>query len=348
MDKILIAGAGAMGTIIGALLSQESKKQNIQIDLLDTNQEHIALLNKNGAQITGFLETNIPVNAISPNQLSTQYDLIFSTVKQTVLIHSLKQLLPFMHDQSIVITLQNGIPEDIASELVGPQRVIGGGMEFSGTFIKPGLVELASPKNTLALTIGETDGLISNRLRQVQSLLEPVIPCHITTKLREARFTKLIDNTVASAIPTALGCELGKVFEHNQAIKCIAELGRECSIVLSALDIEPVELFGFHPIPENIYFETQAEQTRVIDYWRKTYQPYHQQIASMLQDIRIGRPCEIEYINGKILHEADKLHIEMPMNQAVIEAINNIQQGKISLKNAWQQLNLLIKHCIFN
>ena len=72
MNKILIAGAGAMGTIIGALLSKHLKEQNIQVDLLDTNLEHITALNNQGAKITGYLETTIPVNAISIEQLSTQ------------------------------------------------------------------------------------------------------------------------------------------------------------------------------------------------------------------------------------------------------------------------------------
>ena len=250
-----------------------------------------------------------------------------------------------MHEQSLVLTLQNGIPEDIAADIVSKHRVIGGGMEFSGTFVKAGEVKLASPKETLAFTIGETTGEISDRLQQVQSLLDQAITCNLTTKLREARYTKLTDNTVASAIPTALGCVLGDVFQNDQAIKCVAELGRECSMVLSGLNIDPVELFGFQPIPQNIYFDTESERTRVIEYWRKTYKPYHQQVASMLQDIRSGRPCEVDYINGKMLTEAEKLGLDMPMNRAVIKAIKNLQSGEVALKDASKQLEQLIKHC---
>ena len=134
MDRVLISGAGAMGTIIGALISDDSH----DVTLLDTYHAHVTELNVQGAQITGGLETIRPVNAITPAQLDGQYDLIISTVKQTALQASLKQLLPHLHRDSFVLTLQNGIPESFAGEVVGEHRVVGGGMEFSGTFLGPG------------------------------------------------------------------------------------------------------------------------------------------------------------------------------------------------------------------
>lgn len=375
MNRILIAGAGAMGTIIGALLSQsltnyqslifknglsnnlsKNSSNNLtnkkhQVDLLDTNTDHINALNDKGAKIIGYLDATIKVNAINPDKLAGHYDLVISTVKQTALKTSLKQLLPFLHERSLVLTLQNGIPEDIAAEIVGKHRIIGGGMEFSGTFIEPGIVKLASPQDTLGFTIGEISDEISRKnsecLVKVQKILETIASCEITSQLREARFTKLTDNTVASAIPTALSCSLGKVFNDDQAIICVAELGRECSLVMQALDIKPLKLFGFQPTPENIAFNNKHERDQVIEYWRKSYSRYHQQTASMLQDIQQGRLCEVDFINGKMLQEAERLGIEMPMNRAVINAIKTLQAGELALDEGWEQLETLKKHCSF-
>ncbi len=348
MNKILVAGAGAMGTIIGALLTKHLSSHAYQIDLLDTNSSHIDALNDKGAKITGHLDTTIKVNGITPDQLLGQYDLVISTVKQMALRASLNHLLPFLHDDSLVLTLQNGIPEDVAAEVIGKHRVIGGGIEFSGTFVGAGVVKLASPQDTLGFTIGEVSGEITERLSKVKNILETSINCELTTVLRETRFTKLTDNTVASAIPTALGCILGKVLENDQASACIAELGRECSMVLQGLNIEPLELFGFQPIPENIYFDDKQKREQVITYWRKTYLRYHQQTASMLQDIQHGRLCEIDFINGKMLQEADQLGIDMPMNRAVIKAIKTLQSGGLPLENAWNQLDELSSNCLFS
>ncbi len=333
-----------MGTVIGALLS----KQGYQIDLLDTRQSHIDALNQNGATIVGNLGITTPVRAITPAELTGQYDIVISTVKQNALRDSLIQLLPVLHEESLLLTLQNGIPEDIASDIVGSHRVLGGAMKFSGTFVDAGVVKLASPLDTLGITIGEINGEITERLKLVQSILQHIGHCSLTNKLREARYTKLIDNCVASAIPTALGCLLGKALDDNLAVACMAQLGHECATVLSALNIETQSLFGFEPTLDNLAFSDTNSRDKAIDYWRTTYLPYREQTASMLQDLKLSRPCEVDYINGKMLREAKKVGVGMPMNRAVITAIKAIASRHIQLEQAWRQLDGLTKQLRFN
>lgn len=323
-----------MGTIIGALISGRDS----EVTLLDTFEQHVGALNHHGAKVTGGLDATYPVKAITPKELTGQYDLIISTVKQTALPSALHQLLPFIHANSTVLTLQNGLPEGVASDVVGADRVIGGGMEFSGTFIEPGVVKLASPKQSLGVTIGEIDGSMSARLKQVQSVLGPIGHCDLTSQLRETRFTKLTDNCVCSAIPTALGCLLGEALDNPKVLNCITELGRECSKVMQALGIKPVKLFGFHPSPENIDYHDDEGKQQACDYWFKTYQPYRDQTASMLQDLRQDRPCEVDFINVAMLNEANKLGIDMPMNKKVIVCIKALEAQKRSLNDAWSNL----------
>ncbi len=79
--RIALLGAGSIGTILGALISQGGG----DIVLVDNYKKHIKALNQNGAKIGGFLNCVIPVNAILPNEMSGKYDLIISTTKQTAL-----------------------------------------------------------------------------------------------------------------------------------------------------------------------------------------------------------------------------------------------------------------------
>ncbi len=335
--RVLIAGAGAMGTIIGALLTHAGH----DVQLLDTNVEHVAALNQNDAKIIGQLQITVPVTAILPEQLGGHYDLVVSTTKQTELQTSLQSLLPHLHANSTVLTLQNGIPEDLATQVVGPQRVIGGGMEFSATFIAPGVSELASSPEHLGLTIGTPSGEITPALQAAQQVLQDVGNCALTTQLRAVRYTKLIDNCVCSAVPTALGCILGKALDDKQAMLCIAHLGRECAAVLQAMDITPPTLFGFCPSSENLDFDSATGLQRVIDYWRTVYAPFRDQRASMLQDIEQHRLCEVDFINGKMLHEARKLDVPMPMNKRVIKCIQRLATGEPPLEKAWSNLAYL-------
>ena len=43
--------------------------------------------------------------------------------------------------------------------------------------------------------------------------------------------------------------------------------------------------------------------------------------SSMCQDVRQGRQTEIEYINGFICEQGDRLGVPAPMNRALVDAI---------------------------
>mgnify|MGYP004700209165 FL=1 len=155
--RIALLGAGAMGTIIGAYLT----KAGYDVELVDNYKAHVDALNEKGAHIVGFVDEIIPVKAVYDDGLTGKYDLVISLTKQTTMKEALEKAVPFMHDETIIMTLQNGIPEDIAAEIVGMDRVVGGGMEFSGTFVEPGVSKLASGKETLGISFGRPDGIIT-------------------------------------------------------------------------------------------------------------------------------------------------------------------------------------------
>ena len=104
-----------MGTILGALLAKGGR----DVTLVDTNEEHVKALNEKGAQIIGFLEMTATVKAIMPAQMDGTYDFVIYLVKTTYNHIALPQILPHLHEESIVLTLQNGLPEDAVAEYVG-------------------------------------------------------------------------------------------------------------------------------------------------------------------------------------------------------------------------------------
>ena len=119
--RAAIIGAGSLGTIIGALMN----RGGYPVDLIDSNTEHVQALNRVGARITGEMELLVPVKAYAPEEMSGQYDLVFLLNKQTANDVVLPRLLPFLHDDSIVCTLQNGIPEPRVASYVSAGRTIG-------------------------------------------------------------------------------------------------------------------------------------------------------------------------------------------------------------------------------
>ena len=52
-----------------------------------------------------------------------------------------------------------------------------------------------------------------------------------------------------------------------------------------------------------------------------------QNISSMLQDVRHGRPTEIDSINGAIIKAARQLHIPVPVNEELVGKVKNIEKN---------------------
>lgn len=332
--RIALLGAGAMGTIIGALLT----KAGYDVELVDNYKDHVDTLNEKGAHIVGGIDEIIPVKAVMNDGLSGKYDLLISLTKQTTMKESLENAMPFTHDETMILTLQNGIPEDIAAELVGIDRVVGGGMEFSGTFVAPGVSKLASGKETLGISFGRPTGVIDEKALEIQAMFKNALGhCELTNNLMGVRYTKLTDNSCFSGLATALGCLVGDILDNRKAMECIAYNGRECANVIKAKGINPVELFSLCPTIENVSFETKEELDRVIEYWTNIYKAYRGQKASMIQDLEKGRKCEIYQINGKFIDEAKKLGIPTPFNDKILELVVEIQDGKTSLEEAWEK-----------
>ena len=333
--RIALLGAGAMGTIIGALVT----KAGYNIELVDNYAAHVEALNEKGATIIGGIEETIPVKAVMMDGLSGKYDLLISLTKQTTMKDSLLAAIPFTHDETIILTLQNGIPEDIATEIVGINRVMGGGMEFSGTFVSPGISKLASAKETLGISFGRPTGVIDEKALEIETMFKKALGhCELTDNLMGVRYTKLSDNSCFSGLATALGCLVGDILDNRKAMECIAYNGRECATIIKAKGIQPVELFNLCPTLERVGFSTKEELDQVIAYWSATYAPFRAQKASMIQDLEKGRVCEINQINGKFVQEARKLGIPTPFNDQIVACVLEIQEGKNSLGDAWKNL----------
>ena len=336
---IALLGAGAMGTIIGAQLSEGG----YDIELVDNYKEHVEALQNNGAKIIGGIEKTIPVKAIFPDQLSGKYDLVISLTKHSGIIESLNNIKPFTNEETIILTLQNGMPEEKSRKIFPEKNLMGGGMEFSGTFIGPGVSKLASAEDTLGISFGSFEGEITEKVLEVKSVLEKVGHVEITDNLRGVRWTKLTDNSTFSGFQTALGCTVGEILDDNEAMDCIAEIGMECAKVIEAQGVKPVELFGLLPSPERVCFSNPEEKERVKAYWKEVYSPYRAQIASMLQDLRNGKQCEIDNINGETVRIAEIVGVDVPFNKMIVEVITKLQNKDLELEKAWDNLTIFKK-----
>src|SRR5690606_9900127 len=323
--RAALIGAGSLGSIIGALMTQGGRP----IDLIDANAEHVAALNRDGARITGELELVVPVTALTPQEMSGHYDLVFLLNKQTANDAVLKHLLPFLHSESVVCTLQNAIPEPRVASYVSAARTIGGAVGFGATWIGPGVSQLTTKVETMrdfAFEIGEIDGEPRPRLAQVQDYLSCVGTTRILPDLMGIRWAKVLMNATFSGMSAALGCTFGEVLDDPRAMRCIAFLADETVRAAHAAGhrMAPMQGEDFESFRLASPNDTEAKFPLIERIWNQ-----HRLLrASMLQDLEKGRDTEIHFINGVVCDTGRQYGIPTPFNDRVVELVVEAQNRR--------------------
>lgn len=324
--KIAILGSGSLGIIIGGLIT---KSRNYDVDLIDINKENVAALNNDGAKIKGYLDLSIPVTAKQPKNLNDKYDLILLLTKQTYTHDSLHSILPFMHKNSLVCTLQNGVPEDHVASIVGEHNTVSGAVGFGATWLGPGTSELTTIKKSLekhAFTIGEIDGRITSRIKKVQEVLSAVGECEISPNIKGVKWSKLLMNATFSGVSTALGCTFGDVLNNSIAMNAVANIADETIKVAHAHHIKLAEIDGINF--EYLELDNIDDINEKLDFYYEVWEPHKNLKASMLQDLEKGVKTEIEYINGFVSKMGREVGILTPYNNLVSRFVNESESRK--------------------
>jgi 2-dehydropantoate 2-reductase len=317
-----ILGVGALGTIFGALMTKNGKP----VDMIDANREHVEALQAHGATIIGGLDLVQPVSALLPEEMSGYYDLVFLLTKQTVNHIALPNLLKFMHADSVVCTLQNGVPEEYVASFVGKERTMGGAVAPAAMWVKPGVARLNSNEQVLkefAFEIGEIDGRITPRLHLVKEYLEAVGHTDLLDNLMGMRWSKLKINCTGSGMSAALGQTFGDNIDNPKALICMAFIADEVIKTAHAQGIKLVYMQG----EEISDFELSSPRDipALVPRYKNIWGRHRPSKASMMFDLERGLDCEIDYINGLVARKGRELGIATPFNDKVVELVKEAQ-----------------------
>src|SRR3989338_7440629 len=112
--KIIILGAGAIGSIYGAKLSR------LNDVLLIAKKEHAAKVNKNGLNVTGIENKNYKLKAATKIGRIENKTLVLLTTKATGSHDAVSGIKNLVKKDTIILCLQNGLyVEDIAKNIIG-------------------------------------------------------------------------------------------------------------------------------------------------------------------------------------------------------------------------------------
>jgi 2-dehydropantoate 2-reductase len=323
--RTAILGAGSLGTIMGAVVS----KNGGDVVLVDSYKAHVDALNEKGATVTGYLDLkNIPVKAITPDQMEGIYDVVIVLLKQTANAVALRNLLPFINEDSVVCTLQNGIPEEAVAEIVGADRTVGGTVGWGAGWVAPGVSQLYTKPEHMRIEIGSLDGTITEKVKRVEAFLKLAGDVEINTNLLGIRWSKLLMNSALSGMSAALGCTFGEIIDDEKAVRCAAHVADE---LLRVAELKGIALEVIIPGKDfnELKFDDEAGRDHAVEFLRDVYSVHRPQKASMMQDMEKGRPCEIDFINGIVSENGDRYGLETPFNDLIVKIVKEFEAGVI-------------------
>lgn len=330
--KIAIYGAGAMGTVLGAFLTLGGLKN---VHLITRNTEHVDGLNKYGAQIVCEAENNtltIPVTALTPSQMQDKYDVIFLMTKQRANAEILQFLLPYLQDNGVVCTTQNGLPEQSVADVVGNARTYAGVAAYGATFIGNGKVAMTSKIDGMGMQVAgyENDASKTDLLMEILSYAGKGSGNeHFAKKaenLQGARWSKLAINAAFSGLSVVTGCTFGEIAKGKKSRKIALGVLRECLAVANALGVSLEKMQG-HDMQKllggNGFWKTQFSLFALPIAMKK----HKKLLSSMLKDVQAGRKCEIDYIDGAVEKKGKEAGVETPLCEKIVEIVHGIENG---------------------
>jgi len=240
-EPVVIWGAGAIGGTIGAYLARAGQ----EVLFVDVVPEHVAEIAAGRLRIEGPVDsftTGGP--AVTPDRVTGRHKRILLAVKAHHTEAATHALAPFLAEDGMVVSCQNGLNELVIADIVGRERTIGAFVNFGADYIEPGRILFG---NRAAVVVGELDGSTTPRLRDLHEQLRVFEPDAV---LSDNVFGYLWGKAGYGAIlkSSALDNQSIADFIANPARRAtIVALVREVLAVAAAEQVDVLGFNGFDP-----------------------------------------------------------------------------------------------------
>jgi 2-dehydropantoate 2-reductase len=323
--RILVMGAGGIGGIVGAELTEIGAP----VTVVSTNQAIRAAVDKDGFRVVDDGETRA-VRGWIAHAPEGRYDLCILATQPPNVEDAALTALPHLADDARVVVLQNGLCEDRVAAVVGAERVIGAIIAWAASMPEPGRYERTAAGG---FVLGRLDGTLDDDVRRVGELLEAVGPVTTTTNLRGARWSKLALNCAVSSLGTIAGERLGPLVRVRRYRRLALE------VMTEAVDVARAEHVALEKVSGTLDLgwvaltaadrdaRASASLTAKHALLLAVGLRYRRMRSSMLAAIERGRTPAIDYLNGEVVTRGGKLGIATPVNARVVEAVWGIAKG---------------------
>ncbi len=307
--------------------------------LVDRWEDHVRAMQQDGLFVDGLRgEHRVRVKAATPAELKGPLDLVFLACKSHDTRAAVEGIKPLLDERSVVVSLQNGMNEELIGELIGPERVVGAIPDYGGALVGPGHLEFVHPG---VAYVGELDGSITERAREAQRLLNHLVETELTTNVVGRIWSKQVH--MSQVVMTALtDAPIAEVLRDERARHLGVSLIAESTAIADAAGVTLPE--GKTVQPARYRARTAVETRRLIDDLGEWVESMHKhqveqeaagthryvkKASGMWWDIYYRhRPSETRGITGALIERADALDVPAPLNRRTAEMIYELEAGQ--------------------
>ena len=336
-EPILIWGAGAIGGVLGAYWA----RAGLPVLMVDIVPEHVLACSTTGLHITGPVEAfRQIVPTVLPQELQGQFQTIVLAVKAQATEGAMAMLLPHLAPGGFVLSAQNGLNELAIARAAGEARTMGCFVNFGADWLGPGEILFG---NRGAVVVGEIDGSIRNRTRQMHrdlALFEP--GAVLTDNIWGYLWGKLAYGSMLFA--TALTTDsMTQNFEDPRRFVVFDQLAREVMAVAAARGVSPVGFNGFDPAcfaPGAADDGARASVAALAEFNRHTAKTH----TGIYRDLAVRkRKTEVDPQIGVIAELGREAGIPTPGIRCLVSLIHDIEDGRRPM--AFDTFDQLISVC---
>lgn len=304
--RILVAGAGALGSMFAALL----RRAGHEVTLLG-RRPHLEAIARDGLRLDGIFGSDHVRGfsiALSAAEARGPFDLLVFTVKSYDLADTAATLAGALSSDGAALSVQNGLGNvEALAEVFGAGRVLGAPILIGAEVPAPGWVRVtvyAKP-----IQIGAPCGGPPGRdlaARWARLFAGARIPAEPTERLFAFLWEKLLYNAPLNALGALLRVSYGALAKHA-----------ETRAVMDAVIDEGFAVAERGRV--DLLWQTAAECRR--HFYQKLLPPTEHHRSSMLRDLERGRRTEIDAINGYLCARGGELGVPTPANRLLASLV---------------------------
>ena len=334
--RVLIIGAGAVGSFVGArlalgrhdvtLVGRPGLAEAVRaggLTLIEPSGSRHAANVRAVESIAAAFPRPTPTSALAS---TSTYDLALITVKAYDTATVIQELIAATPAPPSLLTLQNGVGnEESLAEAFGVDRIVSGAIDTPVSVPAPGQVQVHRERFKAGVA---PVGKVAPGAAAAALLRDAGFTVNVFSDYRRLKWSKLLMNLLANAQCAILDWTPAQVMADPVASRLEALAWREAFAVMAAQGIRPVAMAGY-PLP----LLAPLARRLPASWLARGLQGFvsggrGSKMPSLHVALAAGKRSEVGWLNGAVARHGREAGVPTPVNHILTDVLTALTNGK--------------------